>query len=32
MMEQGLIAFAIHPGGVKTELAGAMPDWMDFVC
>ncbi|KAI0180319.1 NAD(P)-binding protein [Hypoxylon sp. FL1284] len=26
--DQGLVCFTIHPGGVKTELANAMPDWM----
>jgi len=26
--EQGLIAYAVHPGGVKTEVAYAMPEWM----
>jgi NAD(P)-dependent dehydrogenase (short-subunit alcohol dehydrogenase family) len=26
--EQGLLAFTIHPGGVKTELATGMPEYM----
>lgn len=26
--EQGLVAYALHPGGVKTELALSMPEWM----
>ncbi|KAI1777746.1 NAD(P)-binding protein [Hypoxylon cercidicola] len=26
--DRGLICFAIHPGGVKTELAVNMPQWM----
>lgn len=26
--EEGLLAYAIHPGGVKTDLAGGMPEWM----
>lgn len=26
--EQGLVAVALHPGGVKTELALTMPEWM----
>lgn len=26
--EEGLLAYAIHPGGVKTELALGMPDYM----
>ena len=29
--EQGLIAYAVHPGGVKTEIASVMPDWMHHV-
>lgn len=27
----GLIALAVHPGGVKTELAHGMPEWMHAV-
>lgn len=26
--DQGLITFALHPGGVKTDLALGMPEWM----
>ena len=26
--EQGLLAYAAHPGGVLTELAGNMPEYM----
>lgn len=26
--KEGLIAMAVHPGGVKTVLAQGMPDWM----
>lgn len=29
--EHGLRVYALHPGGVKTELAMAMPDWMYHV-
>lgn len=29
--EQGLVAVAFHPGGVKTELALTMPEWMHHV-
>lgn len=25
---KGLIAYALHPGGIPTELALGMPDWM----
>ncbi|KAK5948844.1 hypothetical protein OHC33_010095 [Knufia fluminis] len=26
--DQGLLAYGVHPGGVKTDLANGMPDWM----
>lgn len=26
--KEGLLAYAIHPGGVKTELASTLPEWM----
>lgn len=26
--DEGLLAYAIHPGGVKTDLANGMPEWM----
>ncbi|OCT46786.1 NADP(+)-dependent dehydrogenase [Cladophialophora carrionii] len=29
--EQGLIAYAVHPGGVKTDVASVMPEWMHHV-
>ncbi|KAE9966238.1 hypothetical protein BLS_007257 [Venturia inaequalis] len=29
--KQGLIALAVHPGGVKTDLANGMPEWMHKV-
>jgi len=29
--DQGLIAYAVHPGGVKTEIAYAMPEHMHFL-
>ncbi|TLD35480.1 oxidoreductase-like protein [Venturia nashicola] len=29
--KEGLNALAVHPGGVKTELAHGMPDWMHAV-
>lgn len=29
--EKGLVAYALHPGGVKTELAMVMPEWMHKV-
>ena len=29
--EQGLLAYAIHPGGIKTDLASNMPDSMSFL-
>lgn len=29
--KEGLIALAVHPGGVKTELANGMPEWMHKV-
>lgn len=29
--KEGLIALAVHPGGVKTELAYGMPEWMHTV-
>jgi len=29
--EQGLLAFTMHPGGVKTELATGMPEYMHVV-
>ena len=29
--EQGLIAYTVHPGGVKPEIAYVMPEWMHHV-
>lgn len=29
--DQGLLAYAIHPGGIKTDLASGMPEFMHFV-
>ena len=26
--EQGVLAYTVHPGGIKTELAQGMPQWM----
>ena len=27
--DQGLVAIAIHPGGVATEITGPMPEWLN---
>ncbi|EXJ65092.1 hypothetical protein A1O7_01432 [Cladophialophora yegresii CBS 114405] len=29
--EQGLIAYAVHPGSVKTDVASVMPEWMHHI-
>ncbi|KAI1393927.1 NAD(P)-binding protein [Hypoxylon trugodes] len=29
--DQGLVSIALHPGGVKTELAAQMPPWMHAI-